>query len=237
MVAFGGDETIANLATVTAPGTRFIGHGSRWSYALLSASDLASETVARERSEALAYDLAVYDQQGCLSPQTVFVPSRASITPQKFAQLLAESLRTLEKDLPRRKLPLEALAAQARWRDEIALHAVMNNATSTPVPSRPADDFLITLRDARFHATTSPPTDRTADIFIYDSEEEVTSALLCRRGRIGCLGAGEPSEWQSLANDLRSPRLCKLGTMQRPPWGWAHDGRPPLMDLLDFQSD
>ena len=237
VVAFGGDDAVAMVANVVPPGKRFIGHGSRWSYALLSAGDLSSETIARERSAALAYDLAAYDQQGCLSPTSIFLPSRAEVTPQQFSQVLAESLRDLEQKLPRRKAPLTALASQARWRDELVLHGALADETSSVVQSRPEDNFLITLRDVRFPTTASPPSDRTADIFVYDHVKEIETALGHHRGRVGCVGAGDPSEWQTLSNVLGAPRLCELGFMQRPPLGWAHDGRPPLLDLLSYRSD
>lgn len=233
VVAFGGDEAIRAIAAQVTPDVRFIAHGPRTSFALLSPDDLSDDRAASTAS-ALAYDLSVYDQQGCLSPRGVFLPAHAPASPERFAALLAGAMRDVAATLPRRALSLEDAAALARGRDEAILSAAATAGTLPPLHSRPDDPFVITLRPSL--PFVPGPADRFADLRTYADASEVARALAPWRGRIGCLGAGSPAQWADLATRLRAPRVCPLGTMQRPPLGWPHDGRPAITDLLDYTA-
>ena len=46
---------------------------------------------AEETAHKAAYDVALYDQQGCLSPQLVYVEEGGAVTPKELAALLATS--------------------------------------------------------------------------------------------------------------------------------------------------
>ena len=234
VVAFGGDEALRAVAALVPPGVRFVAHGPRTSFALISPDDLTGGRSAATAA-ALAYDLSVYDQHGCLSPRGVFLPAQADTAPEHFATLLAGAMRNVAERLPRRPLTLEDAAALARGRDEAILSAVATGDAPPPLHSRPDDPFVVALRPCL--PFVPGPADRFADLRAYADAADVAHALAPWRGRIGCLGAGSPALWTDLAARLRAPRLCLLGTMQRPPLGWPHDGRPPITDLLDYTAN
>src|SRR5207248_1555027 len=68
VVATGSDATLAAL--VPRLGRRLIAHGPRWSVAVV-------ERAAAAEVDAIALDVALHDQRGCLSPHAVYVTGDA----------------------------------------------------------------------------------------------------------------------------------------------------------------
>ena len=87
--------------------------------------------------------MALYDQQGCLSPQLVYVEEGGAVTPKEFAAFLATSLAHWQTELPRGPVPPEVSTAIRTVRDEaewqalagkdIVLHASPNGTDWTVV--------------------------------------------------------------------------------------------------------
>src|SRR5205085_413463 len=57
-------------------------------------------TIARRA----ALDVAMYDQQGCLSPHLFYVETGGAVSARNFAGLLANELETLSIKIPRGKI-------------------------------------------------------------------------------------------------------------------------------------
>lgn len=106
---YGRDETLASIRASARAGVRVRGHGAGMGVAVISAS--ANRPVA---AEALARDVIVFDQRGCLSPRLVFVLGDA----EAFAQALHASLDAWAERVPRGRL-FEAEDAR-RWLDASA---------------------------------------------------------------------------------------------------------------------
>lgn len=231
VVAFGDDRTISSVRALVPPPVRFIGHGSRVSFAVVTAEALRRNVdgVAKR----LAYDFSVYDQQGCLSPRALFVESCEGSLLAALAASISDEMGVLSCSLPRHTLLLEESAALSRAADEAALEAVLSGEARVT----PAGDlrFLVTLRAAGSFRLGA--LNRHVDIRVYASTEELRALLLPYRGRIGCIGSAvTEGEYMHFFEELRAPRVCALGEMQKPPLGWTHDGRQSLAELVDFVS-
>ena len=68
--------------------------------------------------------MALYDQQGCLSPQLIYVEEGGAVTPKEFAALLATGLAHWHTELPRGPVPPEVSTAIRRARDEARMAGV-----------------------------------------------------------------------------------------------------------------
>ena len=74
-----------------------IAYGPRVSVAVVGRTALdGGESAAK----ALALDVALHDQRGCLSPHAVFVEEVGAVTPREFAGRLAAALEKLVARLP-----------------------------------------------------------------------------------------------------------------------------------------
>jgi len=126
IVAFGSDATLAGLTTAEIPATsnqskyrdtQLVGFGSRVSGALVMSEASRDST---DVANALARDITLFEQRGCLSPHHVFVEGTGA---RAFAAELATALDRMAAKLPPpHRYGLEDAAAvrsvreNARWR-------------------------------------------------------------------------------------------------------------------------
>lgn len=105
VIAFGSDETIESVRA-RVPATKFFkGYGTRYSLGLVTESaDLAWA------AESAAVDVSVFDQAGCMSPQTIYVIGDASRA-LRFAHALDDAMRRTRVSLPRMKPSSDEAAA------------------------------------------------------------------------------------------------------------------------------
>lgn len=234
VVAFGDDETVSAIREMTPLHTRFIGHGHKVSFILLDEEDFESRSLPVIANR-VAYDFSVYDQQGCLSPRTLFVRTQSWQLMEELAVAISHAMGRLAKVLPRHKLTLEEAAAVAREREEILIQeAACASSTARQLLDRNAKlvspasvDYLVALRSLQPFSPS--PVNRTVIIRPFTSLHELIATLNPLRGNISTLGVAEfRQEWQLLANHVGATRICPIGRMQKPPLDWFHDGYQPL---------
>ncbi|MDQ6825486.1 MAG: acyl-CoA reductase [Candidatus Eremiobacteraeota bacterium] len=223
VIVFGRDETIASLEQRAPATTRVIGYGDGVSVGFVSqAADIAAA------ARASSWDVAMFDQRGCMSPQTIYVEgddSRAVL----FAQALAYELDSRENDLPRAR-PDDA--------EKTALADVMRRLQVTALPAAthalgtmhfgpkkhgvPA--FIVTV--APFAAPTSTGFGRVAVVKPCADAGAAAGAAAALGSKLETVGiAGGPASVFARAG---ARRVCPLGEMQAPPFGY----RPRIADFL-----
>ena len=126
------DETVARLREWTPVATPFVGHGHRISLAILDAAMAERELPGAAR--ALAIDVALHEQRGCLSPQYVLVEGSVPGRAQGFGLQLAAALGRLGREWPAPRLPEEEML---RWRAALNRWRMRSAATSFPPTRRP----------------------------------------------------------------------------------------------------
>jgi acyl-CoA reductase-like NAD-dependent aldehyde dehydrogenase len=222
VVLTGGDEAIAALAG-RARG-RVIAHGPRVSVAALGRPALDD---ARGVAKALALDVALHDQRGCLSPHAVYVEAGGDVSPRAFADRLAAALDDVAHTLPRGNASVEeraaaqACAAEAEWRPG---GAVLQTAGGT------------VLYD---ESTAFRPTAGLRTIRVHPLDDVGLLPVTLPAEAIECVGLAGLSA-APLAAGLRArgvSRLCPVGGMQQPPLAWPRGQQPPLGALLPRQSE
>jgi hypothetical protein len=115
VTATGSDETIAALRARVSPRMRFLAYGNRVSFGFVSAGVLAHGH-ARKVATRVAADVAAWDQLGCLSPHAVYVEDGGAVSPEQFADLVAQEMEAREQIEPRGSLPVAEAAAIASRR-------------------------------------------------------------------------------------------------------------------------
>jgi hypothetical protein len=233
VAATGSDASIAALAALVLPPRRLVASGHRLSVAVLGPESLRGAPLDAAAG-ALALDVALWDQQGCLSPLAVYAVGGDGDAPDRLAEALSRALVALELRLPR-GAPDAASGARFRHECEGAelraaagsgvrllggvadRHAVVREADAAPRPA-PLNRFL------RVHPVENP--------------ERLLSALRPFSAHlagvaIAGFGASRDGVVRGLA-DLGASRLCRPGELQSPPLAWRHEGRPVLLPLARF---
>jgi hypothetical protein len=230
----GADKTLAAVRARLPEKARFIGYGQRVSFGYIAREVLREETIAETVSRA-ADDVVAWDQNGCLSPQVIYVEERGAVESDKFAELLAVELAKREIAEPRGEITLEASAEIATRR---ALYETLAAHRGDVKLWRSPDSTAWTVvfeHDVRFRFS---PLNRF--IFVKPVPEAAVAlhGLDEVHGKVSTAGiAAPPDKMGELAAMFARwgvTRICPLGQMQNPPLTWRHDGRPALGDLVTW---
>jgi hypothetical protein len=109
-IAWGSRETVETVVGLPKQiHAEDVVFGPKISLAAIGAERLATKQLAEATAMALARDASAFDQHGCNSPHTVFVERGAATSPEEFAQMLAESMKTVSRQKP--PMPIDTAAA------------------------------------------------------------------------------------------------------------------------------
>jgi acyl-CoA reductase-like NAD-dependent aldehyde dehydrogenase len=224
IVAFGSDDAIEAIRSRSP--VPVVGYGTSHSIGFVP-DDVDFAGAAR----GAARDIAMFDQRGCMSPQTIYVEGdegRALL----FARALDVELRRAGDALPRahvsrdeaaaiamavRRLSVSALAPRTHGLDTLMLGPDLDG-----VPR-----FVIVVEPA------GPPTIEGFGRIVAVKPCENVEALLriAQSGTVKFESLGYAGEMASemLSRLIRAGflRVCSLGEMQRPPFGY----RPAVEDF------
>ena len=214
VMAHGSDGTLDALRAACPAQTPFVGYGHRVSLGLLlPGADIS------EAARGFAKDILIYDQGGCLSPQTIYVLGDFDAT-TRFAAILAGALAAVSAQYP---LPVRAASAAGAVRDARALAWMEGDPQVFP-----AEDLRWTVLARPEPAFRGSPTFGVISVQPLSSLSDLPEALSAVAGRLqGCAVAGEADGYLPGVS-----YLCRPGRMQAPPLSWRQDGRDVLRVLL-----
>ncbi len=229
LLIFGDDETVARFAELSGGtfGTaRPIGFGARVSGAVLAMEPRGSQ---KDLARAMAWDVTLFEQCGCLSPHHIFVLDAQGKVAQSFATELARELENLASGalpIPQR-LPSESAAAiryareQARWR---SVAGKIVELWEGPLSGW----TVIYDRDASFQES---PGYRTVFISPFANVIDLQGRFAPVKGRLEACAFCTDNPASQWADGLRrvieaagASYVCAPGRMQSPPIDWPHGG-------------
>jgi hypothetical protein len=215
---YGGDATIAAWV-----GSHTIGFGSRVSGALV-AREATSGTGANEAASAIARDVTLFEQRGCLSPHHVFVEGGDGTASHDFAARIADALDALSSRLTPARLNAGAAAAIRRTR-ETARWRKLGGAKIDLWEG--AHLAWTVIHDPRAQFQLSPQY-RTIQVSQFADLADLSARLAPVAGRIEAFAIADPAaRLEPTLVHLRSigaSWLCAPGMMQSPPLQWRHGG-------------
>jgi hypothetical protein len=229
VVASGSDAAIGAIAARVP--RRFIGHGHKVSFAAIGCECLALPGAAARLARQLAYDVSLWDQHGCLSPQLCYVEAGAGMTPEDFASLLGDALAHFAKELPPRALSLEEKAAVLRFRQVSEwqeTHRLLTSPDSTAwtISVEPNAEFVPSCLN------------RCIRLKVVRSLTDLATALAPHRRHLEAAGlAVGPERVNDVAAMLAAAgvhRICPVGMMQTPTLAWRQSGRPRVAEWVDW---
>lgn len=191
---YGRDETIASVRRSLRAGVRLRGHGSGMGVAVVGHG-----TALEEAAEAIALDVAAFNQRGCLSPRAVLVVG-GQARADAFADAMHGALVACSERFPRGMLPDDERSSAARWRDLVTFAGRLLAAESHAVALVPSLEPAIV-----------PPPGRHLVVVPIPAAADLDAALAPISRHVVALGSDEP-----LAAGPSHARRSRLGAMQRP---------------------
>jgi hypothetical protein len=201
-----------------------VGFGSRVS-GILVAAEMASGMAAPAVAAAIARDVSLFEQQGCLSPHHIFVEAPTGGAAIEFTGVLAAALeRCAERMPPPNRYGLEEAAAVRRVREAARWRAIGGDT----VMLRESDGLGWTVIWDEAAVFTPSPGYRTVTVSPIRDVEDLRRRLQPLAGRIEAFAISAPAtRGERLHAELESLGVCYLcepGAMQSPPIDWSHGG-------------
>jgi hypothetical protein len=227
VIVYGSDETVADLGARVPPSTRFLAYPNRIGVALV-ARDMLTPTAVPGLASALARDVAMFDQQGCVSPHTVYAERGGAVGPDELARELAEALQLLAEEIPRGAVSsgesslIHGLRAQAEMRGAHVFASHPGTEWTVILEERPEFEPSPLNRVIRVH-----PVDRLPDA--------IEALRPVGRHLQTVAVAAPPKEVEGLASALGAAgatRIVSPGEAAWPRADWHHDGRFQYLDLV-----
>jgi len=225
VVATGGDDAVAAIAAGVRPWQRFVGYGHRFSI-----SALGRGAALGEACDAIARDVSLWDQLGCLSPIALYAVGWRWEERAPLLDALGDALGGLAKRWPAGRVSAEARARRA---GELAT-CELRGAATRDVELRRGDGAwaLVAERDSTFRGS---PLYRTLRVhFVADLDALCGSLAPVARHLASAGVAGFSNAQDELCfrlAELGASRVCPAGAMQAPPISWCHDGQGVLLPL------
>lgn len=227
VVAFGSDASIAAMRDRSR--ARFIGHGHRISFALITRELLTSETTMA----GLAEDLSLWDQRGCLSPQVCFIEGDYDDA-CAFAAALGPRLDAAASRLPPGVLDAPEHTAIRRFRDDAEWRALAGERVRLLTPPSGLAWSIVVEATPLFRPT---PLGRSLRILPLERIDNVRAVVAPTRGMLEAAGVATPPDRrqkvQTLLKDAGVHWITAVGQMQKPPLAWTQGGRPRVADWID----
>jgi hypothetical protein len=228
VIASGSEQTLAAIRPRVRG--RFIGYGHKVSFGIIAKEALGD---AAEVARQAAHDVMLFDQQGCLSPQLIYVEQGGPVSPNEFALQLSQSLAYWGTLVPRGRIPQEAGVALRRVRDEAEWQALAGKDGALYVSPQGMEWTVIYETDPSFVLS---PLYRTIRVKPLTTFTQLNDLLAPWRPYLEAVGAAiSPERLPGLAEVLGQigvSRVCPTGTLQTPPLSWRHGGRPRVADLV-----
>ncbi len=216
VMAHGSDATLRDLRAICPSGTPFVGYGHRVSFGVL-----LLEADIKEAARGFAKDVLLYDQGGCLSPQTIFVVGGGNNV-EAFSSVLAEALSAVSQEYP---LPVRSPRAAGAVAEARALAWMEDETTLWEDPAR---RWTVIARPGS--GLVASPTFGVVSVQPLASLDDLPEALGRVANRLqGCAAAGTLTPGSYLPG---VSYLCRPGQLQAPPLAWRQDGRDVLRVLL-----
>jgi acyl-CoA reductase LuxC len=238
VIAYGTERAIESIRRRVPSSARFMGYGHKLSFGAIAREALAPEQRA-DTVDRATYDVAKYDQQGCLSPHVFYVEDGGACSPRDFASALSTRLGEYDAIVSRGRLTLEEAASQTALRDRFEMRELAGESVAVFTN---AGGAVLFDAEPNFEASCL---NRTIYVKpVSDLLKDLPSLVQPVRRYLQTCGVAAGSERRrELAEALGRlgvDRVCPLGRMGDVAPTWHHDGRFNLLELLrwtDIEPD
>ncbi len=229
LVVYGSETTLEEWRALQPAGKRFVGFGNRVSIGFISQAGLDQPD---KTAPAAALDVALYDQQGCLSPHCFYLENPSPRQWTAFGSRLTEELRKLDSELPIGALSREEELIIGNVRDRHLFLASLAPEKNRPWFSKTAAWTVLFENEPVFSPSCLH---RTIWLRPVPRFPQLADALKEWRGKLQCIGTDlsneQIHEHVHVLRDLGFTRICALGSMQAPPMTWPNGGCSLLKQL------
>ena len=111
-IAWGGREAVETVAGYPSKyDCETVIFGPKLSFSVVTKEMLPDEQAAKKLARRMSVDVSVFDQTGCASAHNLFIEKGGSVSPEKFCEILNESMGKTEIQIPKPIMSPEQVSA------------------------------------------------------------------------------------------------------------------------------
>lgn len=118
VVVWGGAEAVSAWRSRASIKARLIEYGPKMSFSFVDLASVESVGALETLCDSLAYDISLWEQSACSSPQNVFVVESGERSAEEFARMLFYALKRRESSLPPKELTLDEQIEILKFREK-----------------------------------------------------------------------------------------------------------------------
>jgi len=231
VIVYGRDETKREVRKKVNPDCMFIAYPPRIGLIMIGKEKMTKDN-ARNLAQRLAWDVCMYDQKACFSPQYIYAEEGGEISPEEFTEILAEEMDRVSK-----KYPIGELTDYARTRiNERKRTYELQEILSSAKIFNPKDGLVIFDRNK---ALETPITYRVVHVVPISDFSEVLELVKPFGNHIQTIGIEAQKEmFEEYSDKLSSigntSRITVPGKMYIFPLATHHDGRRNFDGVLKW---
>jgi len=197
---YGRDETVLDVQRAARVGVIVRGHGAGMGIAFVDAASEGAHAAA-----AIADDVVLFDQRGCLSPRIVLVEGDVERA-DAFAEALHESLARLSLTVPRGRVEDDEQRDTTRYVETMSFAGRV----------RRGDAHVVGVCE-RGSPVMVPPPGRCVHVVAVGGCDDARAWLAPVSRFVVAIGCDDMQKARALVTDATRVRVSRLGSMQRPP--------------------
>jgi hypothetical protein len=231
IVVYGGADAVESVRRRATAGQRLIVHGPRFSMGIVG-PEAATAAHDDGLARSIARAVALFDQQGCVSPHVVYVVGDYE-NALKLGRAVAGQLETMQAQLPRGRLYDSEAVALHEARAQAEFSGIAGQRTelfsdvtgSFSVVVADDDGFVPSCLNRFVYIKPLSSVQRLIDLL-----NPVRSLL--QSVAIAGFDARQSAELAVQLGRLGASRITTFESLPWPPLDWHHDGSHPLGELL-----
>ncbi|MFY9738496.1 MAG: acyl-CoA reductase [Candidatus Cybelea sp.] len=231
IVAFGNDRTLAAISASLQFPSRMVAYPSKIGAGYLRLQSLATQRAIDAAAYGAARDMLLYNGEGCLSLRVLFVEGGADVSPARFCERLRDAIERVAREFPA-VVSAEPTARRATARDMARFRSDPGGQIFTDARS----SYLLVL---------DPPLDqpplllpRALSVYSVADPREAVAYLERHRIPLEALAVAESdADLRNVAIGLGASRITLFGSLQEPPLGEFHGGRPRIAEFVRWISE
>ncbi len=111
-IAWGGREAVETVAGYPSKyDCETVIFGPKLSFAVVTKEMLTDEQAAKKLARRVSVDVSVFDQTGCASAHNLYVEKGGAVSPERFCEILGESMAKTEVQIPKPAMSPEQISA------------------------------------------------------------------------------------------------------------------------------
>ncbi len=111
-IAWGGREAVETVAGYPSKyDCETVIFGPKLSFAVVSKEMLNNDQAAKKLARRVSVDVSVFDQSGCASAHNLFIEKGGAVSPERFCEILNESMGKTEIQIPKTTMSPEQVSA------------------------------------------------------------------------------------------------------------------------------